>query len=799
MFRIHLLSAIRTLLKNRSIAIINICGLTMGLTAFLFIVHYLFYEISFDSFFPHSGSVYRVNMDILIGGEKFYHGSKTSRGLYFACKKDVPGIESNSDAFFESCLMRYENAQLAQQRVLWVDEGFEKVFPFKLISGKIDFTRPLTGIIAQSKVQGVFGNVDPVGKIMKLNEGMPIEITGVFKDLPSNTHLTGDYFISLKTWEHYGWIRRNPDWNYNGFWNYIKLGPGVDKKVMEVTLTDLVNSNTPRRANQRTAKIFLQPLSDLHYLRGLEGEMGSQTNQKSLLFLLAIGLLTILIAWINYVNLSTALSAKRADEIGMRKLIGASGFHIWIQSFIETLILNLLALIISFSLYHSFLNLFARYFEIPLSQAVFPEKYIILSLLAISFTGILISSIYNTMTLTGFNPFSGKKAVTGKRIFQKGMVIIQMALSIIFISITMVVYKQISFMKNADMGINFDRVITVNGPASLNSDTARRSRYLSFRADLMQYPEFISVTANSFTPGEAPRYGYTEYVRPAAGIHPNILFFENTGDDGLIETFELDLLAGKGFSPVPSQNRRKVLLNLKSTNELGFKTPEEAIGSFIYKTNRDTMPIEIIGVLADFHNEGIQKPIYPMIYNNGHPFEFGYYSIKLNTPDFNKAVERLKIIWADNYPADPMDYFFADEYFFRQYQSETRFGKFYTLLTLLSISIACMGIYGLILFYLGQKRNEIGIRKINGARVAEVMIMLNKEFVRWVIIAFVISMPCAWYIMHKWLQNFAYKTDLSWWVFALAGLFALVITLLTVSWQVWKAATRNPVEALRDE
>jgi putative ABC transport system permease protein len=264
-------------------------------------------------------------------------------------------------------------------------------------------------------------------------------------------------------------------------------------------------------------------------------------------------------------------------------------------------------------------------------------------------------------------------------------------------------------------------------------------------------------------------------------------------------TCDLDLLAGKGFSPVPSQNRRKVLLNLKSTNELGFKTPEEAIGSFIYKTNRDTMPIVIIGVLADFHNEGLQKPIYPMIYNNGHPFEFGYYSIKLNTPDFNKAVERLKIIWANNYPADPMDYFFADEYFFRQYQSETRFGKFYTLLTLLSISIACLGIYGLILFYLGQKRNEIGIRKINGARVAEVMIMLNKEFVRWVIIAFVISMPCAWYIMHKWLQNFAYKTDLSWWVFALAGLFALVITLLTVSWQVWKAATRNPVEALRYE
>jgi putative ABC transport system permease protein len=799
MFKIHFLTALRTLLKNRGIAIINISGLTLGLTAFLFIVHYLFYEISFDSFFPDSGSIYRVNMDILNGSEKFYHGSKTSRGLYFTCKKDVPGIEANGDAYFESCLIRYKDAQLAQQRVLWVDEGFEKVFPFSITKGNIDFTRPLTGMIAQSKVSGVFGNEDPIGKIMKVNEGMPVEITGVYDDLPSNTHLTADYFISLKTWEQYGWIRRSPDWNYNGYWNYVKLKPGVAIKSMEETLTNLVNTNTTRRVNQRTAKIFLQPLSDLHYIRGLEGEMGSQTNQKSLFFLFVIALLTILIAWINYVNLSTSLSAVRADEIGMRKLIGASGFHIWMQSFIETVILNLLALFFSFILYSTFLHAFAGYFEIPLSEAVFPGKYIIWSLLGISIIGIFFSSIYNTLTLTGLNPFSGKKVVRHNQSFQKGMVIAQMALSIIFLSTTMVVYKQISFMKNADMGINFDRVITLSAPASLNTDTAKRSRYLSFREDLMQYPEFKSATSNSFTPGQVPRYGYTEFVRPDAGIHPNSLFFENTADDGLVETFELNLVAGKCFSPTPSHNRRRVILNERSTKELGFKSPEEAIGNFIYRANRDTIPIEIIGVLADFHNEGLQKPIYPMIYNNGHPNEFGYYSVKLNTPDFNKAVGSLKRIWANHYPSDPMDYFFADEFFFRQYQSETRFGKFYTLLTILSISIACLGLYGLIMFYLSQKRKEIGIRKINGAKVTEVMIMLNTDFVKWVTIAYVIALPVAWYIMNKWLQNFAYRTDLSWWVFALAGLLALVIVLLTVSWQSRRAATRNPVEALRYE
>jgi putative ABC transport system permease protein len=799
MLKIHFLSAQRTILKHRGIAIINVCGLTLGLTAFLFIIHYLFYEISFDSFFPESSSIYRVNSDIKTGEELFYHGTKTSRGLYFSLKKDVPGIEANGDAYYESCLIRYAEAQLAQQSVLWVDEGFEKVFPFNLIKGNVNFEKPLTGIIAQSKVSVVFGNEDPIGKIMKVNEGMPVEITGVFTDLPSNTHFTADYYISVKTWENYGWISRNPDWNSNSYWNYIKLKPGVDIKNLEVTLTNLVNTNTTRRVNQRTATIFLQPLSDLHYIRGLEGEMGSQTNQKSLFFLLVIALLTILIAWINYVNLSTALSAKRADEIGMRKLIGASGFHIWLQSFIETLILNLLALFLSFILYHSLLNSFAVYFEIPLAEAVFPGKYIIWSLLGISFIGIFFSSIYNTLNLIGLNPFSGKKVLPHNRTFQKGLVIAQMALSITFICITLVVYKQILFMKNADMGINFEQVITLNAPASLNIDTAKRTKFLSFRRELLDNPGFKSATANNFTPGQAPRYGYAEYVRPDAGIRPNSLFLENNGDDGLISTFGLKLLAGRNFSSRPNDNRRKVIINESSRKELGFLNADDAIGKFIYRANRDTIPIEVIGVLADFHNEGLQKPIYPMIYNNGHPFEFGYYSVKLDTRNISNAVEKLETIWKSHYHSDPMEYFFADEFFFRQYQSEARFGKFYTVLAVLSITIACLGLYGLIVFYLNQKRQEISLRKINGAEVTEVMVMLNRDFIRWVTIAFIIATPVAWYIMTRWLQNFTYRTELSWWIFALAGIVAMGIALLTVSWQSWKAATRNPAEALRYE
>ena len=799
MLKLHFISALRSLKKNRNVALINITGLTIGLTAFLFMIHYLFYEVSFDTFYPQYHSIYRINMDVSNGSERFYHGAKTSRGLYFSCKNDVPGIEANGVAYFESCLIRNKETGMARQRVLWVDEGFEKVFPFNMTEGDVDFTRPLTGIIARSKVKGLFGEEDPVGKIMEVNEGMPVEITGIFNDLPSNTHFTADYFISLKTWVSYGWISRGADWNFNGYWNYVKLAPGASAASLENTLSDLVNANSRRGINERTATIFFQPLSDLHYLRGLEGEMGSQTNERSLFFLLTIAVLTIIIAWINYISLSTALAAKRADEIGMRKLIGASVFHIWIQSVFETVILYLVSVSLSFILYSSLLHVFANYFRIPLALAVFPRSYILWSLAGISFAGIIIASVHNTLTLSGLHTFKGQKASGTRRSFRTVMVITQMSLSVIFICITLVVYKQIIFMKNSNTGIDFKPVITINAPASLNSDSTKRTRFLGFRDDLLQHLEFTSATAIMFTPGEAPRYGYTQYYRPEAGIHPNSLFFENNGDNGLIETFGLKLVAGKNFSPAPRLNRRKVLVNEKSVKELGFGTNEEAVGKMIHHVGRDSLPVEIIGVLADFHNEGLQKPIYPMIFNNSHPFEFGYYSVKLNATDVTKAINDLKTVWAAHYSSDPMDYFFADEYFFRQYQSEDRFGKFYSLLTGLSITIACLGLYGLIVFYLEQKRKEIGIRKINGAKVTEVMTLLGRDFLVWILIAYIIAFPVAWLFMNKWLQSYAYRTALSWWVFGLSGFAVLVIAIFTISFQSWKAATKNPVEALRYE
>ena len=800
MLKIHFLSALRILLKNRGVTMINMVGLTIGLTAFLFIIHYLYYEKSFDSFFPDDERVYRVNMDMNEGNNSIFHSTKTSRGFYFACKNEVPEVETNGDAYFESCLVRYNNQHYPDQRVLWVDEGFEQVFRLNPVKGKADYTRPLTGMLSQSKASALFGNEEPIGKVIQVNEGMPVEITGVFSDLPSNTHLTADYFVSLKTWERYGWITTGGDWNFRGYWNYVKLKKGASPAVAEAKFTEITNSHLPQNSQEeRKAKITLQPLSDLHFIHGLDGEMGAQTNPKSLYYLAIVGLLIIVLAWINYINLSTAQSAKRTDEIGMRKLIGATRLHLWIQSFFETVMTNFIAFFLALSLYFTLLKAFATYFEVPLMQASFRTMPVFLTFIGVSAIGILFPSIYNTIKLARINPFAGKKDIQGKAIFTRGLVIAQIAISIFFISNIFTVYTQIQYMKNADLGINLNQVITFSGPASLNTDSAKRSRFLSFRTELLEHPEFMAATANTFTTGQEPRFQNAEYIRPNSGAGPNATFLVNVADDGLIETFGMKLLAGKGFSSNIPENQRKIIINERSLEALEFSSPEEAIGSVISPAAGTNVQFEIIGVVADFHNEGLQKPIPPMVYFDGHPFEFGYYSVRLNTPDVFKAIDMLKAAWEKHYPTDPMNYFFADEFFNRQYQSEARFGKFYSILTILSIFIACLGLYGLIVFYLTKKRKEIGIRKINGAKVSEVLFWLNMEIMIWVTIAFCIAVPVAYYAMHKWLQNFAYRIELNWWIFILAGLVALIIAQLTVSLQAYRAATRNPVEALKYE
>jgi putative ABC transport system permease protein len=799
MLRIIFLSAFRSLLKYKHMSIINLIGLIAGLTSFLFAVHYILFEFSYDSFFNRSENVYRVNLKVEKGGQAIYNGAKTPQALFSAIKREIPEIEANGMAYFEKCLVSYQDKNIANQDILWVSEDFEKVFPLEMVDGFADYSRPRTGIISATCAKALYGEQNPIGKIMGVNQGMPIEITGIFKDLPPNTHLQAQYFVSVKTWVEMGAISQEGNWRWNGWWNYIKLKDGSSQEVTAGKINSFIQSYMGFMAeDQRSARFSLQPLKTLHFIQGMEGEMGAITNYSSLINLIVIAVITLFIAWINYVNLSVAHAQSRSVQIRTRKLIGASDFHLWQQSLAESSILNLAALIISYLLYLLLLNTVSSVFNIPVNQAHIPVGYLVLILVTTVLAGILFSGMYHGIELARIKILPEQKQVNGGKI-KSSLVVVQMALSIIFLISTLIVYKQISFMKNKDLGVSLNNVVVCTGPASLNSDGKKRQRFEGFRSDLQNQAGFEAVTFNQFVPGQEPAFGFSEFTNPARGKSPDNQIFVNHAGSGFIKTYGLKLLAGNDFSENQAQNLNRIILNESGMKLLGFDDPQDAVGKEIFRKGNNTTPLKIEGVVADFHHEGLHKAIYPIIWNNQFPSEFGYFSIRVNTQNLQETISRLQTTWTRHYPKDNFDYVFADEQFNRQYESDSRFSKLYVWLTLLSIGISTIGLYGLILFYLEKRKKEISLRKVNGANIAQVVHLINLTFMKWVTVAFVIAIPLAYYAMERWLRNFAYRTELSWWIFVIAGLLTLSIALITVSWQSWKAASKNPMEVLRYE
>ncbi len=798
MYRLVFLSAFRSLAKYKQMSLINLFGLIVGLTSFLFAIHYILFEFSYDTFFREAENVYRVNLQVEKEGESIYKGAKTPRALFFAIKREIPEVEANGLAYFEKCLVSYKDRAYANQDILWVSEDFEKVFPLDMLEGVADYTRPRTGIISETSAKSLYGSESPIGKIMEVNQGMPIEITGVFKDLPPNTHFQAKYFVSVNTWVEMGAINRDGDWQWNGWWNYIRVKKGTSVQSTTDKINSFINSYMGfLKSDQRKARYSLQSLKKLHFIQGIDGEMGATTNYASLINLILIAALTLLIAWINYVNLSVAHAQSRADQIRIRKLIGATERHLWHQSLVESAILNVAALIVSFLIFIVFKNPVASLFKISLVGADIPLGMVALTAIATVAGGILFSSLYHGLEMGRIKILPENQRISKGRV-RSGLVVLQMVFSMIFLMSTLLVYKQISFMRNKDLGVSLNDVVVLTGPASLNADGQKRQKFEGFRSEMQSLPGVEEVTFNMFVPGQEPGYGYREFTNPSKGKSPDTRIFENNAGIGFIKIYGLKLLAGNDFTESQARNRRSVILNESTRKLLGFSSPEEAIGKEIFRKGEDDT-LNVAGVVADFHHEGLHKAIYPIVWNNQYPNEFGYFSIRVNTKNTQETLGQMRHIWSRHYPKDNFDYVFADEQFNRQYESDSRFSKLYVWLTMLSIVIASVGLYGLILFYLEKRKKEISLRKVNGATISQVIAMINFNFVKWVAIAFVVALPVAYYVMQHWLENFAYKTELSWWIFALAGLLALGIALLTVSWQSWRAATRNPVEALRYE
>jgi putative ABC transport system permease protein len=789
-------STFQHLKKNKFHSLLNIFGLAVGLLFFFHIVIYIGYEKGYDSFFDSHERIFRVNYDITQNNEQVLHSTKTPRQLFRRLQDEVPEIEYSGIGYIEKVLVRYGDRYYSDQPDLWVEGDFIEVFGIKMIRGIASLNQANTCVISESKAHEIFGSEDPIGKVFLVNEGMRHEITGIFKDLPSNSHIHFDYFMPIRTWVMMGVLADQGNFRGADWWTYIKIRKGATPEQVEKSIGTVAEKYLTHLAPQnREGKFTLQPLSKLHYSTRRDGELGVSTREKTIDALMLVAALILAVVWMNYINLATALSRKRLNVFATFRKLGAGKDTLVGLSFIESIMINAAAIVVSVVLFFVTRPLFRSLIGVPVESGEINYAAIGLLIFVLIVAGVVITSIISSIPMLKVNPALLQQRKMSKNSGSQWLVGVQIFTSIFLVICSIMVTKQIRFMQAAELGVNLKQVLVINGAASTHSDRLRREHFLMFRDEAVQLAGIKSGTASMNVPGQPVRSRNSNLARPD---QQSVLKQEvpvGQIDDGYIGTYDLKLLAGRNFEQPFRLDSANVIISESTAKLLDFKTPNEAID---HQLRLGSRIFNIKGVVNDFHHEGLKKPAEPIIFTHTHPSEFGFYSFRINGEP-RQVLAELKTLWNKHYPNDPMNYFFSDEYFNQQYNEEMRLSKILTAFTLFAIIMASLGLFGLISFFAQQRTKEIGIRKVNGATVAEIMFLVFSYFARFEIAAFLLACPVAWFVMNRWLEGFAYQTTVSWWIFILTGAIAIIISVVSVFTQSYKAATKNPVEALRYE
>jgi putative ABC transport system permease protein len=819
MFKNHLKIALRNLLRHKGYSAINIIGLAMGMAACLLILQYVSFELSYDRFHENGKDIYRVVNDRYQNGKLIHHSTMTYSAIGKAMKEDYPDEIAEHVRVFPlwNMIITWNDKKLEEQ-ALAVDHSFLNMFSFPLLAGDrlTALKEPNSIILSETLARKLFELKDddfqtPVGKTLVLNnDSAPYTITGVCKDVPENSHLQFDFlvsYVSLYIGGNSYWRRADHDFTESNFWHYIQVKPGVDYKALQAKFPTFSQRHfQSNKASGSDETFYLQPLSKAHLYSGFEFEIGKTGNSAVVWGLLIIALFIIIIAWVNYINFATAKSIERAKEVGIRKVAGALRRQLVHQFLTESLLINLAGLLLALVMVDLMQPAFNRLLEHDMSLLFLFETglngYSIiggLTLLVVS--GALVSSFYPAVVLSSFRPVAvlkGKLGRSHKNIaLRKALVVGQFAITIALIIGSLVVYKQIRFVSNQDLGLNIDQMLVIRPPVLTSWDSTFISRTESYKEAVRQLSHVKGVTSGR-VPGDELGRVFDVY-RADESMDDHYTFRTWGVNYDFLSVYGMRLLAGRNFTPAdhnPDLSKvRSVIVNESAVKLLGFPSVESAVGKKIVVFGRT---FDIIGVAADFHQKSLRYPIEPTVLHPNYS-ENASISIKVTSQDLSQTIAAIRKIHETFFPGNLFDYYFLAEKFNAQYKYDLLFGKVFGWFAGFAIFIACLGLLGLSLFAIAQRTKEVGIRKVMGATVASIVALLSKDFLKLVIIGFVIAVPIAWYAMNRWLQDFAYRIEIGWWEFALAGGTALLIALLTVSAQAIKAALANPVESLRYE
>jgi putative ABC transport system permease protein len=801
MFRNYLLVAFRNLFRNRISSLVNIIGLAIGMAAFVLIIQYVRFELGYDDFHEKQDVIYRLQQDRFNQGELTTQWAAGCSAVGQALYENFEEVENFTRFQKIGGVMTYGEKKFREEEMYLADTSFFDLFSFKILKGDghTSLANPLTMMLSASTARKYFGEEDPVGKSMRFNGDLEFEVTGVFEDAPRNSHLKPKILASWETMVRFRGPEVNTAWEWDAFFNYIQLHPETDYKAFEAKLPPFVEEQTGESLARfgDGMEFHLQPLRSIHLHSDFMFEAEPGGNARSVYALMAIAIFLVVIAWVNFINISGARSLERAREVGMRKVTGAFRSQLITQFLLESVLMNLIAIVVAVvlvALLHRPFNLLTGE---QLDYTLTANSGFWAVVLAVFIAGSFLSGIYPALFLSSFKPTTVFQGVSELKIGGLGMrrilVIFQFATSLLLIAGTLAVYMQISFMRNSDLGIDIRNVLVLSGP-SVNDSTYSET-FSAFKKELLRNPDIEKVSASIAVPGRQPQWNAGGIRRLSEGDEKSNQYRVVGFDYDFVDFYGLKVIEGRNFSRDYGQNSSTVLFNEAAIQLMGFEDNASAMNVPIYFWG-DTF--NIVGVLKNYHQEGLDKGFEPLIFRF---FEDpnGYYSLKVNPQKTTEAVSFAEEQWQLFFPLNPFDYFFLEDYYNEQYKNDVQFGKVFGVFAFLAIFIACLGLFGLSSYTTLQRTREIGLRKVLGSSSGKAVLLLLRYFTIQVLIAVPIGLGLGYYIMHGWLQNFAYRVGIGWWFFLVPLLMVILITLFTVSSQVIKTANVNPAETLRRE
>ena len=793
MLKNYLSLAFKNFRKQKMFSLINILGLTVGITCCMLIFLFIMNEFSYDKFHKNGKNIYRVYR---VGNTNGEHRAIpwVSPPYAKALLTDYPdAVQQTLRVMPDNDLVTYKNVSFNEKKIYLVDSNFFTFFSFRLLKGNpaTVLNDPLSIVMTASAARKYFGNEDPIGKVVDFNKKMQLKVTGIAEDVPVNSHLDFDMVVPTSNWRNEPWFNQ---WPNNGLFVYLQLNPAVHPDQLQKQFPAFMDKYLGKfyRENGFKMDLIMKPLNGIYF----EGENPfddvKHGSKKMVYIFMSIAVLILVIACINFMNLATARATDRSKEVGLRKVLGAVRRQLTLQFIFESFLFATIASVLALLLLQAIMPAYSGFlgYKLP-SYWNNPWSYIFIAGVIVT-VGILAGS-YPALLLSSFSPIESLKGKlnVGKQgaFFRKALVVFQFGISVLLIISVTVVMKQMHYVRNTDLGFNKQQTMIVR----LDNGTIWNKK-IEFKHQLEADPAIASVSVMTGEPGGFhDTYGFEAEAKPGEKLNLNTEF----ADFEYAKTLGLKVIAGRDFSPqYPTDSTQSVIINHAAANLLGY-TPQQAIGKWI-KSTADSNRRTIVGVVEDYHYASLKQTIGPLVISTKKD-DRRLALIKLNTSQLKQATERIKKIYNNNAPDFPFEYSFLDERFDQLYKAEIKQESLLSVFSVIAICIACLGLFGLASYTALKRTKEIGVRKVLGSSVENIVLLLSKDLLKPVLLGTIIAVPVGYYAMQKWLESFAYRISVHWWLFAMAAMIAVLIALITVSVQAIKAALANPVKSLRTE